>query len=391
MTGQLIKKVDTTLLPPEPVLLSAAYTPGTVPTVDLQLFDVQTNQPLSQRFPIASTTGEFAITISPEARNKTSLVLVAAPREPGVAIPTKRFLLDGGISAAVALEYGDFGEAADVQRHRSLDSLGAPIAGAQVVLEGTVVGDGTFRSKIVETDALGAFKVSALGSKSDGSFQLTVVPPKGSRAAYSQRNVTVKVARPVGSTTPVGELEPAQFVLEDRLIARGSVTKPGSSTPAAGVFVHATLQVQTTTSTGDARALPIEPAEGVTTEDGTFELPLDPGIWRFEYAPGEQLPISSRLVTIKAPIDAKTGLKLPTQDLNPVELSWGRTVSGLVTGNMGTQVSQAVPYSQLRFFRVTTVEGRPASILLGTTIADDRGKYQVVLPSVAAPADAGVH
>lgn len=389
LTGQLIKKVDTTLLPPEPVLLSEAYTPGTVPTVDLQLLDVQTNQPLSQRFPIASTTGEFAITVSPEARNKTNIILVAAPREPGVAIPTKRFVLDAKLSAAVALEYGDFGDAADVQG-TILDSLGAPIAGAQVVLEGTVVGDGTFRSRIVETDAMGVFKVSSLGSKSDGSFQLTVVPPRGSRAAYSQRNVSVKVGTPVGTLTPVGELKPSQLTLDDRLIARGAVTRPGSSSPAGGVFVRATLQVQTTTSTGDARALPSEPAEGVTAEDGTFELPLDPGIWRFEYSPGELLPISSRLVTIKAAIDDKTGLKLPTQDLNPVELSWGRTVSGLVTGTMGMQTLQPVPYSQLRFFRVTTVEGRPASILLGMTIADDRGKYQVVLPSVAAPADAGV-
>jgi hypothetical protein len=374
------------------VLLSAPYVAngGTVPIVDLQIFDVQTNQPLSQRFPIASTTGEFAITISPEARNKASLILVAAPREPGVAIPTKSFVLDGGLSSAVALEYGDFGDAADVQG-TILDSVGAPIAGAQVVLEGTVGGDGTFRSKIVETDAAGAFKVSSLGSKSDGSFQMTVVPPKASRAAYSQRNVSVRVTQPLGAPSPVGELKPASFTLDDRLIARGSVTRPGGGKPAIGVFVHATLQVQTTTSTGDARALPVEPAEGITADDGTFQLPLDPGVWRFEYTPGELLPISSRLVTIKAAIDEKTGLKLPTQDLNPVELSWGRTVSGAVTGNMGAQVSQPVPYSQLRFFRVTTVEGRPASILLGTTIADDSGKYQVVLPTVAAPADAGVH
>ena len=38
-----------------------------------------------------------------------------------------------------------------------------------------------------------------------------------------------------------------------------------------------------------------------------------------------------------------------------------------------------MPYSQLRFFRVTTVEGRPASILLGTSIADSLGKYKVVI------------
>jgi hypothetical protein len=388
LTGQLIKKVDRTLLPPEPVLLSSGY-----PSIDLQLFDVQNNQPLSQRFPVASTSGEFAITISPEARNRTSLILVASPREPGVPIPTKRFVLPAAQTSAVALEYGDFGDDADVEG-TILDSTGAPIAGAQVVLEGTVVGDGTFRSKIVETNATGDFKVDSLGSKSEGSFQLTVAPPKGSRAAYSQKNVTVTVSTPPGATKPVAKLSPTTITLDDRLIARGLVTQPGSSElPAAGVFVRATLQVETLTATDEVKALPIEPAEGVTAEDGTFELPLDPGVWRFEYSPGDLLPLSSRLVTIKATIDDKTGLKLPTQVLNPVELSFPRTVAGTVTGVVMGQngaVEQVVPYSQLRFFRVTNVEGRPASILLGTAIADDRGKYQVVLPSVRPIADAGV-
>lgn len=282
LTGQLIKKIDRTLLPPEPVLLSTGYSQdGGVPTIDLQLFDVQNNQPLSQRFPVGTTTGEFAITVSPEARNKANLILVASPREPGVPIPTKRFVLPSQTTTSVSLEYGDFGEAADDVQGTILDSTGAPIAGAQVVLEGTVVGDGTFRSKIVETNATGDFKVTSLGSKSEGSFQLTVVPPRGSRAAYSQRNVTVEVTKATGNAKATGKLKPQSLTLDDRLIAKGFVSRPGSAEkPAAGVFVRATLQVETRTSTEDAKALPVEPAEAVTAEDGTFELPLDPGVWR---------------------------------------------------------------------------------------------------------------
>ena len=389
LTGQLIKRLDATLLPPEPVLLTAPMA-----TIDLQLFDVQNNQPLSQRFPVGSTTGEFAITISPEASNRTDLILVAAPREPGVAIPTKRFLLHAPISNAVILEYGDFGEEAEIGG-TILDVLGSPVVGAQVVLEGTVVGDGTFRSKIVETNVNGDFKVKALASKSDGSFQLTVVPPKGSRAAASQRKVTVKVTKDTAGVV-TGTLTPTTIRIDDRLVAQGQVTLPGGEKPAAGVFVRATLQTETAATVGEeVKALPIEPADTVTADDGSFELPLDPGVWRFEYVPSDPvrpLPLSSRLVTIKQAIDANTGLKLPTQMLNPVELSFGRTVSGTVTGTVvsatGT-VDQPVPYSQLRFFRVIPVEGRPTSILLGTTIADDRGRYQVVLPSVRAPVDAG--
>lgn len=390
LTGQLIKKLDSTLLPPEPVLVSTDYTVKglPVPTIDLQLFDVQ-NQPLSQRFP-AGSTGEFAITISPEARTRSQFILVAAPREPGVAIPTKRFLLQGPVTNAVALEYGDYGDEVEIGG-TILDVLGSPVVGAQVVLEGTVVGDGTFRSKIVETNVNGDFKVKALGSKTDSSFQLTVVPPKGSRAASSQRNVGVKVTKDaLGAVS--GTLNPTTIRLEDRLVARGQVNLPGGDKPAPGVFVRATLQVETRTNTDEVKALPIEPADTVTLDDGTFELPLDPGVWRFEYVPGGLLPLSSRLVTIKPAIDANTGLKLPTQDLSPVELSFGRTVQGTVTGTvfgLNGQVEQPVPYSQLRFFRVTSVEGRPASILLGTTIADDRGRYQVVLPSARAQVDAG--
>lgn len=382
ITGQLIKKIDNTLLPPEPVLVSTSFALRQlpVPTIDLQLFDVSTNQPLSQRFPISSQTGEFAITVSPEARNRTNLILVASPREPGVAVPTKRFVLDPQVSTAISLEYGDFGEGADLEG-TILDSMGMPIAGAQVVLEGTVVGDGTFRSKIVATDARGVFKVSSLGSKSDGSFQLTVMPPKGSRAAYTQRNVTVRVSKMSGAE-PTATLSPSSLTLDDRLIAKGFVTRPGSNEkPASGVFVRATLQLESRTSTDGSKALPVEPAETITGEDGTFELPLDPGVWRFEYVPGELLPISSRLVTVKPVID-DMGKKSTTQTLVPVELSFGRTVTGNVTGTGTGTSEQPVPFSRLRFFRVTTVEGRPASILLGTSIADERGRYQVVLPTV---------
>jgi hypothetical protein len=209
-----------------------------------------------------------------------------------------------------------------------------------------------------------------------------VVPPKGSRAAYTQRNVTVRVSKMPGAEA-TATLSPASLTLDDRLIATGLVTRPGSSEkPAAGVFVRATLQVETRTGIEEVKALPVEPAETVTREDGTFELPLDPGVWRFEYVPGELIPISSRLVTVKTVVD-DMGRKMPTQTLTPVELSFGRTVSGNVTGTSATGVmNEPVPFSRLRFFRVTTVEGRPASILLGTSIADDRGRYQVVLPTV---------
>jgi hypothetical protein len=381
LTGQVIKKVDATTAPPERVLISSAYaTSGqSVPTVELQLFDLD-NTPLSQRFPISGTTGEFAVTVSPEARAKPRLIVVASPRDPGVEIPTKRFVIDTQLSTAITLEYGDFGEAAEVTG-TVLDSSGAPVRGAQVSLEGTVVGDGTFRSKAVATDDRGEFHVRSLPSKNEGSFQLSVVPPKESRGAVSRRAVTVKVLKDAATGALTATLTPKVITLEDRLVARGLVLRPGTGLPAVGVSVRATPQADEGTT--NSTSVSIESAEAVTDADGAFSFPLDPGVWRFEYVSGEQLPISTRLVTIRAQLD-ESGNKLPEQVLTPVQLSFGRTVTGLVTGDMGSLLATPLPFAQLRFFRVTTVEGRPSSILLGSTIADERGKYEVVLPTVAA-------
>lgn len=380
LAGQLIKRLDSRFAPPEPVLIGAVYLAKNldVPVVELQLLDPETGLPLSQRVPVSGTTGEFAMIVSPEARSHRQLTLVASPREPGVAIPTKRFLLDTPLPSIISLEYGDFGEEGALVG-TIVDSVGSPVAGAQVLLEGTVGGDGTFRSKTVETDAAGEFRLNTLPSKSDGSFQFTVVPPRGSRAAYTQRSVTVRVAAGVAT------MSPAQIALEDRLVTLGTVTKPRGE-PAVGVVVHATRQPDPNST--ESRALPVEPAETVTDIDGTFRLPLDPGTWRFEYMPSDVAPLASRLITVQATLDDK-GRKVPTLELPEVQLAFGRTVSGVVTATMAN-AGDPVPYSQLRFFRVASVGGKPTSVLLGSTIADGRGHYSVVLPTVTAPADAGM-
>ncbi len=370
LTGQLIKSTDATLLPPEPVLLSTAFPNGTVPVVELQLFDVATNQPLSQRFPISSNTGEFSLTVSPEARNKSSLILVASPRDTGAPIPTKRFTLTTPLPPAISLEYGDFGAAGDVTGV-VLDSVGLPVADAQVLLDGTVQGDGTFRSKIAITDADGRFVIKTLASRSEGSFALTVVPPRESRASAATRSVTVSIAD--GTAT----LTPSSLTLSDRLMVRGRVLRPGSDVGASNVAVRATVQLP---SSGEVAPLPLEPAVTTTAEDGTFSLPMDEGLWRFEYFPGEQAPLSSRLVNITTEFDDK-GMPNPEVMLRAVTLSRGRTVTGIVTATMGTRTGQVAPYAQLRFFRSTSVGGSKASILLGTAIANERGMYRVTLPA----------
>lgn len=374
LTGQLIRWFDTRVLPPEPQLIATPFLAAglEVPAVEVQLVDDATGQPLSQRFPISSTTGEFAIAVSPEARLHPSVVLVAAPTEQGVPIPTKRFKLNAPLPSTVSLEFGDYGEAAEV-KGTVVDSQGTPVVGAQVVLSGTVGGDGAFRTKIAETTASGEFKLAALPSKGDLSFELTIAPPNTSRAAYTRTAVTVKVVN------GVGELQPSRFELHDRLLTHGSVSQPGTGRAAAAVTVVATMQAET----GSTLPLAVEQAETVTDADGHFTLSLDPGKWRFEYFPSDFQPMASRLVTVK-PIVDNLGRELPDLTLPEVQLSFGRTVSGLVTGTMGTRNDSPVPWSRLRFFRVINVEGRPTSVLLGTTAADERGRYSVVLPTIGS-------
>lgn len=376
LTGQIIKTTDATLVPPEPVRLSASYPAGAVPVIDVQLIDVATNQPLSQRFPLNSA-GEFALTVSPEARNRSTLILEASPREVGAAVPTKRFTLTAPLPPAVSLEYGDFGEPGTVVGS-VVDSTGAPVAEAQVLLAGIVKGEGTYRSKIAVTDAEGRFSLTTLPSRGEGTFTLHVVPPRMSRAAAARLAATVTVAN--GNAT----LSPAVARLGDRLIARGRVLRAGTDVGAGGVVVRATVQ-NGQTGTVETAALPFEPAETITDQDGRFELPIDEGLWRFEYFPGAQAPLASRLVNIQADRD-ENGTMASEVVLRDVPLSFGRTVTGVVTAVVGDRTGQPASYAQLRFFRVTWVEGKEVSILLGTAIADERGAYRVVLPAVSTGA-----
>lgn len=371
LSGQLVRKVDTN---GEPILVSAPFTAAGIetPTIDLQLIDPVDNRPLSQRFPIGTTTGEFAITISPDARAKPQLVLVATPREPGVPIPSKRFELNTPLPPAVSLAFGDYGPSGEVVG-QIVDGTGTPVPDAHVVLEGTVGGGGTFRSKIVQTNAEGEFKVTALPSGTRGSFTLSVVPPQTSASAYTRTTVTVSVM-----TDGTLQLEPARVKLSERLLVKGSVLDPDGK-PLANVAVLATLQPEKSGGT-EVRSLPVEPTETTTDAAGLFTLRLDPGTWRFDYQPTMNYPPASRLVSVQAQVDSR-GDPVDHQDLTAVQFSNGRKVNGLVTRTANGK-DVGLPFSQLRFFRVTTIGGKPVSIPLATTIADDAGRYSVILPAV---------
>jgi hypothetical protein len=130
---------------------------------------------------------------------------------------------------------------------------------------------------------------------------------------------------------------------------------------------------------GSARPFPLAPVEVFTEADGTYVLKLDPATWRFEFV-DSALPLASRLVTVR-PLTDDLGNPVTTFTQPTVSLARGRTISGLVTGTMSIKADAPVPNASLRFFRVTSVEGRPSAILLGSAVADEDGRYSIVLPT----------
>lgn len=364
LSGRLVKRIDATQVPMIEIALTQT-------TMDLQAFDPETNEALSQRFPVSSGTaasrGDFTITLAPKARELPAVLLVASPREASAVAPTKTFLVEAPFPNAVTLELGDFGELVEVQG-QALDAQGAAVAQAQVVIEGTVMGGGRYRSRVVMTDDAGLFSLSTLQGATVQSLTLVVIPPPMSDAAVTRV--------PVEVSSDTGSLKPSVITCDRRLTVKGMVVTPQGA-PAPNVGVRAIEHV-TTADLGADRPFPLETVEVLTDPTGAFELELDPATWRFEFVAAE-LPLASRLVTVRA-LEDERGEPVTTLTLPTVSLAKGRTISGQVTATTGLKDNAPVA-SRLRFFRVTPVEGRTSAILLGTTVADDQGRYTIVLPS----------
>lgn len=358
LSGRLLKKVDKTQTPAIEVPLTAEGT-----AMDLQAFDPVTGDPLSQRFPVSSgqagSNGNFSITINPRARDLKSVLLTATPHSGTLPLPTKKFMVPTPLPTALTLELGDFGEPMSVSG-RAVDPNGVPIANAAIVLEGSVGGGGTFRSKLETSDADGRFSVQTLPAAT--TFMLTVIPPPESGAAATML--------PVG--TPGGPLSPSLIACDPRVTLTGQVLTPEGA-PAGNVAVRAIEQ-----STGSTRPLALNSSEVMTDAAGLFAIRLDPSTWRLEFSSGT-LPMASRLVVVTPP-QIVNGIKEMTQSLAaPIQLASARLVRGVVTGTNAKQVSAPIPFATLRFFKVST-DQVPTAILLGTAIADQNGQYTINLP-----------
>jgi hypothetical protein len=385
LTGRLLKRIDTGSSVPEIPVLNAA--------MDVQAFDPMSRRPLSQRVPASSGTagsnGDFTLFIAPEAYGLESFVIIASPREPGSLVPSKTFTITQPVDPDLRLQLGEFGDPLPQMRGLLRTSAGAPVVGASVYLEGPVTGGGVFRSKVVTTDVDGVFKVDLLPSSTDGSYVLTALPPPTSAAGVVQKSVraiskpgTVAFLQVVGAS----DLERDRVVCPDKFTVIGTLLRPGSSdpttgTPAIGATVIARA-VEQLKELGN-QPLPMGDTEVLTDESGRFSLELDPGVYQLDFIPGEDLPRTTRLVTVRAVNTAGLdgGMPSRTIDLKGVELRKGRKVTGTVTApNLNGELGFAVN-ATVRFFRVNPVEGNTTSLLLAEAVTDSLGNYTVMLPT----------
>jgi hypothetical protein len=173
-------------------------------------------------------------------------------------------------------------------------------------------------------------------------------------------------------------LSPSSVRCGERILVRGTVLLP-DQTAAAMMRVRAVETVKSAT-----RPLPLEDVEVLTDASGVYELRLDPGEWRLEFLPVVDLPQTSRLITVSATAAADGGV-FERQQLAPITLPRGRRLTGIVTSNIANRGPTPLSNAQVRFFRVTRIENRPTSVLLGTGVTNGVGAYTVILPTREQP------
>lgn len=385
VTGRLLKRTEPGPTPETPIEIPVGQ------PMDVQAFAPVTQRPLSQKVAVKSD-GTFFLFVSAEALALGSFVVTATPHLAGALVPSKSFTLELPLGPVIRLVLGDFGDQLPSVDGFVKTSAGTPVKDATVYVEGPVNGGGTFRSQVVTTDVNGAFSLNLLPSLPTGSLLLTALPPPSSPAGVVQRPVKTAfragpIPDPYLDVTGGKSDDPATWTVTcpDKITVVGTLVRPpvnGASGPAIGVGVvaHAVEKLKEL----DLQPLPMGETVATTDENGRFSLELDPGVYEIDFIPGEDLPRTSRVVTVRADNSAPAdgGMASKAIDLKETELRKGRKVTGKVTvPNAMTGVIEIAPNAIIRYFRVSGVGGTNVSLLLAEALTDAEGNYSVMLPA----------
>jgi hypothetical protein len=363
-TGRLIKMMSLS----GPVL---------APDMSLQAFENVGGLPLSQLVPVDPVTGKFEVHLDDRARFLSSVALIAIPG--GKLAPTKTFIISKNTGTELRLELGDFGEAWVGVTGSILDERGNPIPKASVRAAGTVAGGGFFRSPTAITDTAGGFSLDLLANAANEKLQLTVVPPPESTGGIWVGAISVGLFEGKASFLAMNDGKPApqaRFVCPDRTLVSGKVIAPDGA-PGVAVIIEAVP-----VDSEGARPMPLQSTKTTSDHAGEYLLRLDPARYRLDFtSKAIKSPRKSRFIRVESKsTDDSHNLPL---DLGEFKLSTGRVVTGRVlvknSTNQGPEMISA-GNARVRFYRVTSVEGEPSSLLVGETISDDQGMYSIVLP-----------
>lgn len=339
--------------------------------MQVQAFDPETGERLSQPADASSgyagvSDGRFYLWVKPK-KGQSRIRIVASPKVSNAPAPTKAFEVDLNVSVG-DLVLGDYGTEVAVTG-TLVDSRQQPIPQAQIRIEGVVNGGGRYRSPSVQTADDGTFTLKTLPSGLQGRLELVAVPP--TRSDSGQLRVPIKVSAAGGA------LMEEPFVAPGKVQVLGTLVRPDGM-PGTSVTVRAEP-----VSTVDDFPLPPGVAQTTTDATGTFSLLLDPATYRLDFLPSDNLPRVSRFVTVERKIGAY-GDGFEPIALPQFSLSRGRTVTGVVS-SIPKRLSQLppspAPGAVVSFFRIIHIEGKASAVLLAEGLADQDGRYQVVLPT----------
>jgi hypothetical protein len=253
-------------------------------------------------------------------------------------------------------------------------TVGGALVRAQATLGSSAAG-ATDYSRAGTTGTDGTVTLSLLPGTATTArdYALTVIPPAGS--PYATRCIPV-VGVTVGGTTtaPVSLLT---IALDRRPVLAGTVTNAAGAR-VGSVAVTATAGPGATSGCANTNT-PAVSSSTHANEDGTFQLPLDPGTYQLDYDPpaGSSAPrlTEPEMVTISAG---------EGQISHPVNLP----AAGVIQGNVSAPDGSPLASATIRIFeiRCTRQAGdcsgptRTPPWLRAQTATDATGTFRAVVP-----------